>query len=344
MIAGRKFLFLLLTLFLVVLASGCTKNEVKLTFDISGNITEPCRIVYYISDKKGGLLRETIVEITGGKAEFILPQRNPAIFYLFGPSQKNAGAIFYAKKGDRILVSGKEDKPDTWTLSGNKITEELSDWRLKNLDAIRSEDPAKINRAVKDYVISNPKSKAAVIILYVYYNRKDDETGFISLQAKIDKELLEDSSLMDALSASDLFTGLEETPTYPKQLIFNGASGHADTISVFSGNGSLLIFRKNNDNSRFIPSDTINSLLAGRKDKKVAEFFLERDSSAWRRHIGSDTVPGYHRLWMPLGLADNAAISMGVRRIPFYIVIGKGGKEIYRGDSWEEASNEFEKL
>lgn len=332
-------------LLLLILLSGCVKNEVTLTFELTGGVNMPCRILYYASVKNRGMIRETVVDIRGGKGEIKLPERYPSLVYLFAPSQQTPAAILYIRRGDKIKITGSGDDIAEWKISGNKISEQLSDWRRKNSDLLKKNKTAEINKAVKEYVEKNPDSPASAILLYVYYSRKGNEREFARLIDGLSKKVKEDEELMNALSVGDLMTGLPDRFSIPRELILMGEEGYADTLLTGNGHGTLLLFA-DNDNFRsgnFRSSD-VRMLANENSPKLVAEIFAEADSVAWRRHLRSDSLPDGKRLWMPLGLVDANAIGMGVRRLPYFIVLDGEGRETYRGDNWQDASEKFKEL
>lgn len=330
----------ILILLLAALAS-CEKNEFTLAFAVPSDVNIGCRIVYYASAKNGGVIRETVAQIAGGKGETTLPQRYPSLVFLFAGSSRMPAAIIYARHGEKFEIKGKDTDMALWEITGNKTTEALSAWRIKNRQLIGGADD-KLNKAVEAYVKDNPDSPAAAILLYCYFARRGHEKQFYRLQKILGSDVTGDEYLMSALSAADLITGLPDTPAIPRRLILTGDSGYADTVAFAKGKGALLMFRANDDSG--MSMDTVKALLSKVKRQDAAEIFVDTDSLSWRRHVRKDTVEGLRRLWLPLGLADSVAMNMGVRRIPFYIVLNPKGKELYRGTRWEDAAKKFESL
>lgn len=342
----------MLFLYVVVLLilGSCTKNEVKLTFELPKETNTACRILYYASAKNVGLYRETVVEISAGSGEIVLPVGYPTIISLFSPSQKLPGALIYAERGNKFKISGQGTAIQEWEIQGNEVTDALTEWRIENKEAILSRDrkPEALNAKVEEYVKAHPDSRAAAIILYFYFSRRGNEKTFYKLQSSLDKKILEDEKFMTALSQSDLSTNLPDTPTIPDMIVLTGESGFADTVYLNKGNKTLLIFRTNSDAD--VNNDSVKSLIkrtatdsdGALKGKAVAELFIDTDSLNWRRHLRNDTINNLSRLWMPLGLADSISLDMGVRRTPYFIIIGPKGKELYRGDDWDKAIGKFE--
>ena len=335
----------IIPLLLMLVLSGCLRNQMTLTFDLAPNVNTPCRIVYYASAKKGGMLKESYAQITNGKGEMKLPQGYPAIMFLFSSSSNNPSAIIYAERGDKITVTGNGSDISSWNIGGNKVTEALTEWRLKNKGVLAGNNEEKLNAAVAEYVKKNPDSDAAAILLYVYFQRRGHEIEFANLFALLGKGVRNDKDLMNALSAADLLTGMVEATKVPSEIILTGSEGYADTLKIGKGTSAMLMFTGGRTDSQDkISTDSLKNFLAKRNGKTVAELYSETDSLSWRRHLENDSVTGLRRLWMPLGIADSIAINLGVKRIPYYIILDSKGKEIYRGDNFKEASSKFETL
>lgn len=320
------------------------KNEMTVTFDFPENVNTSCRIVYYASAKKAGTVREAYAQITAGKGELKLPQGYPSIMYLFTSSGKTPEAIIYAERGDHIIIKGKNGDISSWEIEGNDATEALTSWRIKNKGLLDGDNDSKLNAAIAAYVKKNPDSDAAAIILYLYYVRRGHEEEFASLEATLGKKIHGNKKLMNALSAADLLTGNIEQPKYPSQIALAGEDGFADTLKLGDGRSSLLLIRGPKGDGDNFSTDSLKALLAAGKQKQIAELYSDTDSLGWRRHLTNDSIEGIKRLWMPLGVSDSITISMGVRRIPYYVVIDSKGKAAYRGDDFQTASGKFRSL
>ena len=335
-------LFILVAFCFIV--AGCIKNQMSISFDLPAEVNTPCRILYYASGKNVGMIRETVAEITQGKGEITLPQQYPGLIYFFSPSRQDPSAIAYAQRGDKLKITGENGNIDEWDITGNKITEEISEWRRKNFELLRGNNVTDINKAVSRYVEANPDSKSAAIILYVYYRRRDAEKEFYKLQLKLGKSVLDDSRLMSALQEADLFTSLPDSYSYPKEIVLAGSDGFADTLTLSkSKKSTLLIFNVSDNDSGIIPMDSIKSLLKRNQNVGMVELFANPDSMVWQRHLKQDTIGELKRLWLPLGVSDSLAIDMGIKRMPYYVLLSPEGKELYRGDDWKEAVKKFDK-
>lgn len=329
---------------LMLLLAGCVKNEVTLTFRLPEDVNNPCRILYYASGENIGLFRETVAEITGGKGEMKLPERYPALIYLFSPAKKSPAVVIYARRGDKFIISGEGENVVEWGVSGNAVTDSLSAWRLRNARIITADDTKEINESVRKFVKANPDSKASVIILYHYFMRRGNETEFHDLVATLGKDVLEDDELLRALSSADLMDGVPPLPEYPESMVLTGESGYADTLKLGGKQATLLIFKGGNTSAEDFRPDTLKKVAAKWKKVKMAELYADSDSSGWRRHIRRDTIPELERYWLPLGIVDSVALRMEVRRMPYFILLDSARAELYSGGDWREALNKLETL
>lgn len=325
-----------LPLLLCLMLGGCLKNESTLKFDLPGNINTPYRIVYYASSKKQGMIWETAAPLTNGKGELKIPMRYPAIVYMFNPSQNTPDLMFYAERGDEILIKGTDADMRGWSVTGNELTDRWTEWRLANKQMLSSPTPETLNKAVAQYVEKHPGDDLSLVLLMVYYSRREDEAGFRKLYGKIWDKVLDNRELVGALSAADLMEGPLAEPKIPASLALLGESGYADTLQLKDSVPSLLLFI-GKDGMDMAVKDSLPNLISKSPDGRIAEVYMYPDSLGWRQHIRADSIQGLRRMMMPMSLADSTAVSMGVERLPFYLSIGKNGKILYRGDNWKKA-------
>ena len=104
-----------------------------------------------------------------------------------------------------------------------------------------------------------------------------------------------------------------------------------------------MAFIDNRTSGDPLPADTLKYLAQKKGKGRIIELYADADSMAWQRYIKRDTIEGMKRMWLPLGTSDKAAIDLRVRTVPYYIVLDKGGKEIYRGTDWKVAIENFKK-
>lgn len=340
-------IFYIPLMLIVALMAGCTKDEIKLSFELPAEVNGAYQVVYYAATAEMETYRETAVDITSGKGEIVLPEKVPTLVFLLQPSQREPITVIYAKRGEKFEIKGDGTDVDAWTIRGNDVTEALTAWRRENLELLKRNERKKLNAAVSEYVKKNPNSDAAAIILTLFYDRSDDEAQFLKLYDSLDRSVRENAELRRALATAALVTGNDMAPKakLPARIVLTGQDGYADTLSQKKGETMLLIFRSGNEApGHALDLDSLKRILGRKKNAVAAELYANYDSLAWTRAVKRDTIPGLRRLWLPLGLSDSLAMQAGVRRLPYFIVTDGGRKEVYRGGDAAQAWTKFDSI
>lgn len=319
---------------LLVLGStaSCIKNEVAVTAKLPENVNDAYRLLYYASDPKQGWYTETVIAIEKGVGEATLLTRNPTIvLVMHGGSVPEAG--FYAERGDKIKIAGKEPSPFGWKISGNKINEEWSRWRIDNMAVLKDNGSGKVNEAVGKYVEKNPENPVSTILLLLYFDRRADDKQFRKLWGMLKNEALS-PALIRLLGRTDM---MEDAPVALEKIdkvVVSSRGNGVDTL-VIGGKPTLLYFWREDDADR---EDNIGKLKELRKTYKdslqaiIADISFDYDSISWDRKVSRDSLAGTVRGWLPTGETDSVVRRLGVERTPFVIVFDKKGKNLYRGD------------
>lgn len=330
-----------ISLLVFMVFCSCGKNEISLKFELPDNVNSTYRIIYYASDKKQGMIRETAVSITNGKGEINLPMVNPSLIYIFSSSHREPDLVFYGNRGDKMVITGSSDDIRNWQVAGNKISEEWTKWRAENRKVLEGRGESDVNRAVAAYVEKHPDSDLSLVLLALYYSRRLDPAGFHKLYSGLSKDVVNNSELVSVISAGDLLEGQPLRPTVPGKLILIGESGYADTLNLKDSKPSLLMFVGRDGYGNTIGENL--KTLTGEGKGIIAEFYTDSDSLNWRGHMRADSIPGMKRYFMPLGIVDTVAMTLGVDRIPYYVAIGEKGNIRYSGSDWDKAVASFKK-
>lgn len=337
-----RFLFCLLT---VCILTGC-KPEFNVEFELDPEVNTTCRLLYYASSKKQGMVMEPVVSIEKGKGSLVAPTKYPAVVFIFGSSSSLPAAIFYAERGDKIKITGNGANPADWEIKGNSLSEEWSEWRIANKDAIMR-GGKDLNAEIAKYVEKHPDSKLSTALLLLQYSRRDDEEGFRKLFKSLKAGATSDKQLMTALSLADMPGGELSPGGNLTTMILSAPSGDADTLRFNRGVASIVIFRdgRNRDNLS-AETDSLKALLKAYPDsasRMIAHISFDPDSLAWINYVRNDSLKNIARGWMPHGFADSTAIALGVRTTPYYIVADGKGKRVYGGTDYKEAVEKFRK-
>lgn len=328
---------------LTLLFGGCVRNEFDVEVNLPEKVSGHYSFLYYASDPAKGWFAEEMMMVEKGKGAVTGRTRNPSLVWIMDASGRPA-ALFYAERGDRIRITGDSENPASWRVKGNDVTGRIDGWRHSNRAALSSMDARKVNAAVSGYVRENPSDPVSAILMAVYYDRRADEAGFAATWKMLRDDALE-KEWVDLVSRSDISTGGPWMRKMPREVVLKSVGNGVDTLR-FGSKPALLYFSRVDSEGRREAVAELRRLCRKFPDsvsRIIAEVSLETDSMTRIWHVRTDSLQGAVKGWMPLGPADDAAICLGVEQVPLFIVAGKNGKEIYRGENPAEASKAFEK-
>lgn len=337
-----SFLSLLLTVFL----TGCLKNQFTVELSLGKNINLTYNTLHYASDSKKGWIVEGALQVVEGKATLPMPTRNPTIVYIFNGSKAPA-TFFYAERGDKITITGNSQNPLEWQISGNKINEQLTEWRKANASVLKrvqpgsGQDSSAINRVVEKYVNANSDSPAATLILLEYYDRRADEEGFRKCLAKLHGDAKE-GKWMDVVSRSDMLD-ITDNNSIPPMLVLNTVATGCDTIK-FGKVPVLLHFNRSShpEYREYIRQLRQTVTESGDSSSRViVNVSIEPDSMMRWQNARSDSLRNVVQGWTPMGISDSQLHTLGITRVPYLIVVDNNGKVVYRGDDMTRAAELF---
>ena len=340
-----------LLLFLTVILSSCSKNEFDVKFELTPSADGTYRAIYYASDPKKGWIVENVVNIQQGKAHLTGMVYNPCIVYLCRTSNAAQGLYLYVERGDDFTISGDGSDPAAWHVDGNKLTRQLDEWRAENRDVIvkarsgREADIAPLCRAVDSFVSSHPDDPAAAIILMAYYDRGYDPGRFSALMKSL-RDDAADRKWIDMMARNDMPADEPAIPAIPKSLVFATVATGCDTITpghlptlLYFGKASLQPYRDDIAKLRQLSRSSGDSA-----SRIIANVSFEPDSMTRWHSVNVDSLQASVQAWVPLGLSDSQIKQLGVRRIPYLIVIDRKAKAIYSGTDTDRAIETFRSL
>ena len=340
-----------LLLLLTVILSSCSKNEFDVKFELTPSADGTYRAIYYASDPKKGWIVENVVNIQQGKAHLTGMVYNPCIVYLCRTSNAAQGLYLYVERGDDFTISGDGSDPAAWHVDGNKLTRQLDEWRAENRDVIvkarsgREADIAPLCRAVDSFVTSHPDDPAAAIILMAYYDRGYDPGRFSALMKSL-RDDAADRKWIDMMARNDMPADEPAIPAIPKSLVFATVATGCDTITpghlptlLYFGKASLQPYRDDIAKLRQLSRSSGDSA-----SRIIANVSFEPDSMTRWHSVNVDSLQASVQAWVPLGLSDSQIKQLGVRRIPYLIVIDRKAKAIYSGTDTDRAIETFRSL
>lgn len=323
---------------------SCLRNEVKVEFALAPTVGESCELDYYASDSKKGWYVQTAAIIDKGRGEIIVRTKNPTLVFMTVNSDQPQAA-FYAERGDDIKIEGESSSPYDWKISGNKINEEWTAWRLANKQVLMARNDEGINSAVAKYVKGNPEKPLSAILLMVYYNRRIDEIGFSKLFKTLKGDAA-DSEWVALVNPADVAMGGLREGEPVKNIILSTAGTGCDTLT-FGGKPMILYFWRNHDNNRRDGIEVLQRLRLNYPDSSrriLADISFDADSVSWRYSLDMDSLNRVVRGWNPLGELDSVMTRLNVPRTPYFIVVDKRGKVVYRGDDASASESAFKRL
>lgn len=340
----RKLMFVTLLAGILMFAGACRRNEVKVEFKLPAAVSDAYSMVYYASDKDKGWYVETVGAVQGGKAEMLLPTRYPTIVFFTGTGSTPRCA-FYAERGDQIKITGDNGDPWTWRVSGNKLSEAWSDWRIANSKVLKDGDYKAKNAVVTKFVRENPDKPLSTLLLLVYYDRRSDEAGFRKTWEMLEGDALQPKWIR-LLSRADL---LDDSPQFGDkvdQMIVSSLGNGVDTIH-FKGKPLMIYFWREEDEGKgeFLERFRKTAVEFGDSDKRLmADISFDPDSSGWVYRIRRDTVKKSIRGWIYRGEADSVVRRMSIPGTPWFVVGDSKGKFLYEGPESLKADSIFRSL
>lgn len=346
-------------LLILVFLAACMKNEFSISFKFPGDHVGNYIVNYYAWNSKKGTWIETVASVQNGTASVQASTVRPTIVYIRDASSPSNNIALYAERGDEIIISGDNPDMTTWSVKGNRLSELWAEWRRRNasiLSASRDSLSSAKKKAISDFVKGNKDNSLSAILLLTEWSRRDDSDGFVKLWNSIDKdaipqEIVEMCATPDLLGVS--FTvkadgSLEAAKSgLPGNLVLRTRDNGIDTLRFGKKRPAFLFFYADNNSRRNEVGDSLRAVADQYPDSAkriISMLSLHPDSMAWINSTRRDTIKGLVRAWIPRGVADPAMISLGVTRIPWFVVIAPDGRESYSGSDLHSAIRSFRSL
>lgn len=341
---GMKLLKLVVAA-VVIMCAACTRNEFNMDLDLSGVGTSDFQVVYYASDSRQGFYVETNMVVREGKGTLRGITRFPTLVYITS-RYINEPLVVYAERGDRIGLKGNSPDQLGWEVSGNKINDEWSAWRIANAGALRSGRPDSINAAVARFVREQPESKVSLLLMLTTFVRRADPQLYRELWKGLDSKL-RNSDLVQLAGRPDQLGAVVSQPARIESMVLRGR-GRLDTVITSRVPATVLCFWLNDHSKRRTALiDSIKALATEFPDsasRSIVDICMNADSTSWIQPLRSDSLKGVTRAWMPLGTTDPAALAIGIGYLPYIVVVDSIGDIIYQGDSLSLALGAFRHL
>lgn len=313
---------------------SCGKNEFTLSGNLSDSRDKTLRVIYRAADKQRSFIEDNPVPLESDGA---FSMKGIAVFpTVLWVTDMQTGELMmpiYAERGDELTLSGKYSEPWSWTVKGNKVMEQYSEWTKANAPVLKSGDSDKINAAVAGYVSENPDSRTAVFLLLTRFEIRDHESQYKSLLAKLDLDEDDLKEMKEACMAVQAVQTPKAPPKFSMRL-----PGIADSLMNvdLSGVSRTLVYFWH-DTPTGEESALIESLEAD-SSRRCVSIFMDSDTVRWHRIIETDKALKTTRPYRALGAESNPQVkAMGVTRTPYMIVVDSAGKILYHGSGTAKA-------
>ena len=330
---------LLLIALLGTLLCGCSSDNFKVNVELDDMGTQNLRVVF----RSDSGMTDTWLIAHDNKLKFQGHSELPTIVTLLD----RQGQIIMramAVNGDHITARGKWTCRDSIEVSGTKLNEQWTAFRLKNLPLYAVDRRDQLDRAIEEYVRGHRSDLLSTVLLISDYGTLTNYGRTDSLIAIIDP---------DAKPAA-LLNGYQqwrETVARPVEQLFSmrlydKRTGDFESLP-FTGRTRLTAFwsrGKERDPQHRDMVDAMRNLKERYGERlAVADVLIDADSVRWHRILRNDSTSWQH-CWAPGGPADQELMQLRIVAAPLYLVTDSTGNVRYRGNDIRQASTAIDKL
>ena len=325
-----------LVLFMSLLLTSCGHSDrfnVELNADGLGS--QSVTMTYYA---RGAVNTVNMVSDEQGHVSFTGDAPDPTLAELCLTASGKPVATLIVENGDDITVRMTMDNPAALSVDGTDENRRLAAFMNDNADAIRSHNAARVNAAIKAFILANPRSTASTALLVTRFHIEGYETLADSLLNVIDPAarpiaLIENFNSVMASRATDRY----RQPIRSLQLF--GAADSVYSYVTFKQSYTLMAFvdrhpAKTDSVARIL--EEIASRFPASK-VRVLEISLSPDSAAWHRAVKSDSARR-DRAWARGAAASLALERLNIPATPYFIIGDSTGVQLYRSASVTNAS------
>ena len=313
------------------------------TFTVEGKISDVgvqnMRAIYYAD----GAVNVLVVPVKDGAFEFEANATEPTMVELFSTNKVLLGRG-YVYPGDNIECVLYKSAPYKAKISGNEISERWSKFLLENSEVLESNDTKKINVLVESYINSNKTDLLSTLLLLTEYVTPNNEPMAAKLLAAISPDA-RPQSLIEGYEA--LLNRSTSVKANEKLGMISFYSSVDSLKSIVAHSSSYIVVAFSDKDTRN-EGEIIDSLRALReryhnRRLQIADISLDIDTTVWKKSIKNDSAT-WQQGWVVGAVSSHSIDRLGINRLPFYIVADSTGKQLYRGTSIIDASNEVNKV
>lgn len=322
-----------------LLFTSCIKNRFSVEGTLEGSAVMNLTFVYLCSDSEKGWVAEQSMPVMEGHFAFQGATKSPTVVFVMNSTMELL-TVFYVERGDKITISGKASEPESWRIGGNKINEKWSEWRASNAKELHGAPPEAVNALVAKYVKENPGDKLSTLLMLTTYDRNASGADFGKLWNSI-KESARSEAIIRAVGRVDIDEGDDAGRVKLPALKVYSSGDTIVTVDPRKSAATLLFFWSR-PNMRHDSADPAREF--GGDSVQIVDLMMKPDSTGWRRVIATDTVGTRIYGWLYGAFSSPLARDLAVDDASYYIVVDRAGKQLYRGNSPQQAGVALKKI
>lgn len=316
--------------------AGCGHGDrFEVTGSIAGDPSMNLRILYYTDSK----VFTGVTAATEGKFAFDGRAPEEALVTIYDNDYRLLGR-FMAANGQDITIGIDPANPASLTVQGNKTSER---WTKFLADNAAVKGTAR-DKAVADYVKANPADPLSTLLVMT----EIDATGPGASLADSLLTIIEPEARLNSITAGfqamldHVNSATSRTPIAAIPYMIPG--GYVKLYTPHRA-GHTLITITDIEHERDSVKKLLRELRPETKASRlsVLDLSVDVDTIVWSRQLRADSID-WTAGWAAGGVSGRALNSLGIPRLPYYIVADSAGRQIWRSHSTDDTRRFVKKL
>lgn len=318
---------------ITLVATSCKDEFFTIEGNFSDGGTQNIRALY-VTDYE--TLQSEWITMTNGHFNLTGINYDWTVVYLIN-NKKDIIARAAVKNGDNITITGSMSDPRHITVEGNDANEEWNQFMVQNAALYSSTDRALLNHAIEKYVDANPGRISSTLLLLNDYANLPNTTNVDTLFKRISIDARPSGLVNNYFALSQQLDREKSRNNIPSLMLYS-SQDTITTIITARYKATLMYFWNKKDDRK----NAIGQLkqLYGRHEEKgrlqIVDIMMSPDSTGWKKTLERDSTEWNH-YWAPGGTLNRNLVNININSTPYYIVVTSMGKQLYRGNSIEEA-------
>lgn len=321
----KKFLYMAFIAISALVFSSCGSDSFTIEGELSDAGTQNLRFVYLAEGK----VNSHWIPSVGGQFTMQGNSKELTVVYIYSSRMKFLTHAVI-KNGETITLKGSIADNYNIETDGSDVNNEWNSFIRNNAEAFAKADRTQANSAIASFVKANPGNLVSTLLLTCDYTGTDLAT----LAAGIDEKAKPEQLI--SLYENELQNSTEkETKVTPFTL-----RDDRDSLTIVSLKKPYNILYFWYDGKDKQHSEYIGKIKSFAKERKteitVSDIYLNCDTTGWRTTLKNDSTNWKHYRAFA-GTVDKSIERLNVKGSNFIIVADSTGKQLYRGQSAEEA-------